>query len=173
MKASPLNFLVVVLTSLYVLSSHAAIRTLSPDLAFNLKCPRSDEPSLEQMIEDFLNSNEFRVVNQAKIEREYGRRSFTMRIVGVDSNKRIIEFIGFPATPERFTVSLFSRPPTVHAHELEALLQHFSSEKLGCQIAQLRHGSNDADSLDLFEGNLRRIENLFREADELRHGKKI
>ena len=146
---------------------------LAADLAFNMKCNSADEEMLEDRIELFLRGIGFSVLNQGKIQREHRKLFFTMRIIAIDKDKRIVKFTGFPQRLGVYSVALYSEPPTRRASDLESGLQKFSSEILSCHPCEVGRSQNDADARGMFDADVKRIEDLFQEARKLLRDKQI
>jgi hypothetical protein len=153
--------------------AHAQPSSLAADLAFNMKCNSAEEEMLEDRIEFFLKGLGFSVLNQGKIQREHRKVFFAMRIVAIDKDNRIVKFTGFLQTSGVYSVALYSEPPTRRASDLESGLQKFSSEMLSCHPYEVLRGQNDVDARGMFDADVKRIEDLFREAKKLLRDKQI
>jgi len=121
----------------------------------------------EDEAERFLIDAGFMVINKSRYEREHGRAVLPLHIIGMDKDRRLIQFMSFSYAPNMTSVSLLSQPPTKHAAKLEEMLIEFGSTRPGCKIIQLSHSDNPADSEGFFESQAHRIENLSREVNEL------
>ena len=97
-----------------VLLAHAAAAQvpLTPDFAFHFVCKQNDHRAMENSVEIFLKHEGFRVLNQARIQREYGLVAFDIMIFGLDEKKMIFKVNALPRTKGRYAVSLITKPPT-------------------------------------------------------------
>ncbi len=147
--------------------------TLHPDLAFNFVCKDKDRSTLEDEIERFLRREGFKVLNQGPIQREHGVFLLDTHIIGLDDAHRMVDVTAFPRTEGRYSVGLDSPPPTQRAPQLEESLVNFVSKKLACEVSQITRGENSADASEFYNSQVKRVENLFREAEELTGGRRL
>lgn len=150
------------------------VRALSSDLSFILDCKDREASTLEDPIEEFLRHESFDVLNLAKVQRRHNWFSvLDVYIVGLDKPQRMIQFNSLPAPKNvarlqgKYSVGLRTPPPTQRAPELEDALLKFAPEQLQCGVRQVIRHENGADVADLYESEIRRVKNLFREADQL------
>jgi hypothetical protein len=146
-------------------------RVLSADLAVNFKCVNEPRAVLESGMEAFLKNDGFRVLNRGRIQRDYGVNLQSTAIIGLDDDRRIIQFVGFLVSAAGkdvlYTVGLTSPPPTRRSPELEDAILKFLPEKLGCSVTLATRGENGADATNFFNREFARIDNLFREGSTL------
>jgi hypothetical protein len=146
---------------------------LSADLAAQFVCGGDERGDLEQKVETFLRGQSFKVLNRAALQRERGMAIFELDIVALDSDHRIIELASLPTTRGRYAVALTSPPPTRHSTDLEDGLQKWIVEQLGCEIRQVERSENGSDARSFFESEIRRVENLFLEAERARGQRRL
>jgi hypothetical protein len=146
---------------------------LYPDLAFHIVCKETARTALEKNIEGFLKSEGFKVLNQARIQREHGVFLDDLHIIGLDDKRRIIDFLEFSSADRRYAVRLNSPPPTHRSPHVEEALLTFASGKLGCQVRQVTRETNGADASQLHDIEVMRIEGLFRQAEELQGQRRL
>lgn len=138
------------------------------DLAFWFRCETRANPALEQKLDAFLTLKGFRVLNLGAIQREKNIAVFDLNMTAMDSKHRIIDIMAFPSTPGSQSVGLYSAPPTHHDVALEESLLEFSSTGLACRTTQVARHDNDLTSMEMHESDVRRIEGLFKEAENMR-----
>ena len=148
-------------------------RVLYPDLAFHIVCEEKARTALEDKIEGFLKSEGFKVLNQARLQREHGVSVSDLHIIGVDDKRRIIDFLDFSIADGRYAVRLNTPPPTHRSPQVEKALLTFASGKLGCQVRQVTREANGSDASQLHDIEVRRIEGLFRQAEELQGQRRL
>jgi hypothetical protein len=148
----------------------ADVRVLHADLSFHFVCKEKDRASLEEDIDRFLRQQGFKVLNKSRIQREHGFSLSVLEIIGLDDKRRTIRVHDVPSGEGRYSVGLNTPPPTKHASQLEDALLEFASNTLGCEVRQVTRGENAEDTADLYSNTVRRVENLFRQAEQL-HGK--
>jgi hypothetical protein len=155
-------------------ASAQAVRVLSSDLGFIMACKDRDPSTLEGPIEEFLRREGFDVLNRASLQRRHNWFStLDLEIIGLDKARRMIHFWSHPApkTVARlqgyYSVELRTPPPTQRAPEVEDAVLKFVADQLRCGVRQVTRQENGADVADLYENEIRRVENLFREADQL------
>jgi hypothetical protein len=151
--------------------AQTTVRVLHADLALIVQC--NGDRSLDSEIEGFLNSASFKVLNLAQIQREHGVNLFDLRILGLDSSRRMIEFLSLPIATARYAVRLNTAPPTNRSTQLERALETFITNELGCTVAQKTRSENDASAADLFDSEVVRVEGLFQQADALKGKHKL
>jgi hypothetical protein len=148
-------------------------KVLYPDLAFHIVCEEKARTALENDIERFLKSEGFKVLNQARIQREHRVLLSDLHIIGLDDKRRIVDFLEFSSADRRYAVKLNSPPPTHRSPQVEEALLAFASNKLGCQVRQVTREENGADAGQLHDIEVRRIEGLFRQAEELQGQRRL
>jgi hypothetical protein len=144
-----------------------SVRALSSDLAFQFICKDDSRSALEHVFEGFLVHEGFKVLNQARIQREHGVFSLDVHLIALDDKRRTVDIISVPLVENRYAVRFRTPPPTKRASDIEDALLEFVSNKLGCELRQVTRGQNGADVGDLYENEVQGIENKFREAEEL------
>lgn len=156
-----------------VASEGATLGVLASDLSVQFVCKQQPVERLEREIESFLRVEGFRVLNQGKVQREHGVYLSELRILGLDDPKRLIEFSSLPHISGRYSLRVNTQPPTVRSAVFESSIETFLSGALGCEIRQASRDVNAANSGDLFESELERVKNLFREAKMLQKRRNI
>jgi hypothetical protein len=146
---------------------------LLPDLAFHFTCSELNRDAVEDRLGEFLRGKKFRVLNLGRLQRQHGVYLNDLRISGIDDQRRIFDADSFRTSPGRYAVSLVSAPPTTRAPELENALLTFVSEDLKCNVRQVSRNENPADAAAFHAREIARIENLFRQADEISGGRRL
>lgn len=157
----------ILVWSTSIIASPQSGNVLLPDLAFHFVCHREDPPTLEKDIEKFLVSKGFRVLNRARLQREYDVLLFDTDIVGLDDKQRIVDIIRLPHTRGQYAVSLTSAPPTQHSPDLEAALLALAKETLACEVQRVSRNKNGPEAIFFYKDEVKRIEGLLREAEKL------
>jgi len=139
----------------------------SPDLAFHFVCGGVDRSSLERRFEGFLRDSGFRLVNKAQVQHQHEIYFFDSDIIGLDDQQRIVHLISVPQTPNRYSVTLETPPPTRRSASLEERILNFVSGGLGCEVRQITRGENRSDAIRYYDEKLRQIDNLFRELEAI------
>jgi hypothetical protein len=91
----------------------------------------------------------------------------------VFKKRRMIDFTMLPFPKDqvrlqgRYGVGLSTPPPTRHASEIEDALLNFVSSELRCEARQVARRENAAEAADLYDQEVAKVENMFREADKL------
>jgi hypothetical protein len=114
-----------------------------------------------------MKSHGFSVLNQGRIQRDHGYYLLNTQIIGLDSDREIIEFVSFPGRDGLYSVGLRSRPPTHRSPELEEAALTFASNSLGCEVRNVTRGENGPDAIAFYNREVQRVRSLFREAEEL------
>jgi hypothetical protein len=140
---------------------------LRPDLTFLIACKARDRATLEWQIDEFLRQQGFKVLNQGRIQREHGYFLTGLKIIGLDDKRRVITVIHVPPAGGTYSVGLNTPPPTKRDPQLEDALLGFASNTLGCNVRQIDRGENATDAAGLHNEKIRRIERLFRQAEQL------
>jgi hypothetical protein len=78
-----------------------------------------------------------------------------------------------PPAQGRYLVGLTTPPPTKRAPQLEDALLEFASKTLGCEVRQVIRGENAADAAEFYNDEIMRVENLFRQAEQLRGERRL
>jgi hypothetical protein len=157
----------------YLIESVQSGSILLPDLSFHLECKGKDRSALENDIEKFLSIEGFRVLNRGRIQREHNVFLFDTDIIGLDDKQNIVDLIKMPNTESRYAMSLTSFPPTQHYPQLEKALLAYAKEKLKCEIRQVRRNQNGPEAIEFHNNEVKRIEGLFRQAEELQGRRRI
>jgi hypothetical protein len=155
-------------------ASAQRVRVLSSDLNFIMDCKDRDPSTLEGPIEEFLRREGFDVLNLAGVQRRHiWFSALEVEIIGLDKARHMIHFRS-PHAPKNvarlqghYFVGLRTPPPSQRAPEVEDALLKFVTDQLQCGFRQVTRQENGADVADLYENEIRRVENLFREADQL------
>jgi hypothetical protein len=144
------------------------------DLAFILACRDVSRSALEDAFEAFLKHEGFKVLNLAGIQRKGGVYVFDVYLIGLDDKHRSLTVIGVPPIHQvgppderHYGVGFRTPPPTQRAPDFENALLIFVSKSLGCEARHVERHVNGADVAGSYESDVRRMENLFREAEEL------
>jgi hypothetical protein len=140
---------------------------LSADLAFHFVCKEALRGDLEKAIEQFLRSDGFRVLKLTVLQRQRDAVGFETNVVALDHDQRMIEIRSVHGADQRYSVALYSRPPTNHLASLERDILEFVSEHLKCENRQVQRHDNSEEQKDFFESEVRRVQNLFEEADRM------
>src|SRR5258705_1769543 len=167
-----------ILRVLIVLSVSVAV-TLAPavfaesnviraDLSFHFVCKGKDRTTLEDDIDNFLRQQGFRVLNEGRVQREHGLFLTELKIIGLDDKRRLIKVTDVPSGQGRYSVGLNTPPPTNRAPQLEDALLEFASKTLGCEVRQVTRGENAADAAAFYQYEIKRVQNLFGQAEQLR-----
>jgi hypothetical protein len=168
------NILLIVVGSLFMPGDASAnSNAVLPDLALQFVCKDKTRSGLELDIETFLRNEGFKVLNLGRIQREHDLFLLDVHIVAVDGARRIVDIISIPPAEARYGLRLTSPPPTRHAPQLEEAFKMFISEKINCEIRQESRSENEADAKKLFDSAVRRIENLFDEAERLQGERRL
>jgi hypothetical protein len=154
--------------------SAQSVRVLSSDLAATMTCKDRNPTTLEDPIEEFLRSKGFRVLNIARVQRQHDHVPLLeLSIVGLDEQRRMINLKSLPYPKDqverqgRYSVGFKTPPPTQHASEMEDALLNFLSKGLQCEVRNVTRHENGTEAADLYDQDVARVENLFREADKL------
>jgi len=145
------------------------------DLAFILACKDVSRSALEDAFEAFLKHEGFKVLNLAGVQRKGGVYLFDVYLIGLDDKHRSVNVISLqpihqvgPPDERHYSVGFRTPPPTQRASDFENALLMFVSKNLGCEARHVERHINGADVADSYEDDVRRMENLFREAEELK-----
>jgi hypothetical protein len=122
---------------------------------------------LEDGIERFLKREGFKVLNQARIQREHGVSIFDILIIGLDDKQRIFWFSSLPRKDGKYAVSLITPPPTRRSSDLEDGVLKLVSGQFGCDVPQTTRGENKAEAKEAFDRYYNVIKHLFHEAESL------
>jgi hypothetical protein len=150
--------------------SHARadnVRVLKSDLSFHFVCRNLAVTKVEYSMENFLRALDFKVLNLARLQHDHGVFLENVHIMGIDVNDRIVDLSSVPLTPNRYSFFLRTLPPTERAEKLEQQFLSYVSNELDCEVRQILREENNAGVLDLYQKELNRVENLFREAERL------
>jgi hypothetical protein len=143
------------------------------DLAFHFVCKEKDRSTLEDDMDNFLRQQGFKVLNQGRVQREHGFFLTELKIIGLDDGQRLIDVTAVPLAQGRYSVGLTTPPPTKRAPQLEDALSEFASKTLGCEVRQVIRGENAADAAEFYNDQIKRVENLFRQAEQLRGERRL
>ncbi len=145
----------------------AEVRVLRADLSFHFVCHENERATLENILESFLRKQGFRALNKGRHQREHGLFLSDLEIVGLDNRQRLISIRDIPPVRGRYAVVLNTPPPTKRSARLEEALLEFVSKRLRCDVRQVIRGRNAGEAAGLHNEMIRRIEDLFRQTDEL------
>lgn len=147
-------------------------RVLNADLAVNFVCANKSRSLLEAGIENFMNEEKFNVLNLGRIQRDHGLYLLETQIIGLDSDRDILEFVGLPVGFAKrditYTAGLRSPPPTRRSSHLEEAVLTFVSKSLDCDVKQVTRGENGLDAAEFYDREVARIEHLLREGEALK-----
>jgi hypothetical protein len=138
---------------------------LFADLSFHFVCENASRLDVEKRVETFLMEQHFKVLNRAAIQRRYDVHIFDTSMVALDDDLRMVEMKSVPGADRRYSFYLYSRPPTNHVFPFEENILRFISENLQCQPRQIARKENEASQRELYDSEIRRVKNLFEEAD--------
>jgi len=125
---------------------------------------------LEKKIEQFLKQQGFRVLNLGALQKEKATNIYDLHITALDAKRRIVSIVAFSNSPGKMNVGLYGPPPTQHDATFENALLNFTSTDIQCKAKQVTRNDNGAEATEVHDANLRRIEELFRQAEEYRKG---
>jgi hypothetical protein len=148
-------------------------RTLLADLSLHFICKDGSRSEIEKRMESFLIGNAFRVLNLADIQRQHDVHIFDTNMVALDPDRRMIEIKSVPGADGRYSFYLYSQPPTNHSPSLEGNILSFISENMKCEARQVARKENGEEQKEFYESELRRVRNLFEEADRINGGRRI
>lgn len=152
---------------------YAQTRLLVRDLTFNFDCKDQQESSnVEDLLEEFLRNKGFDALNLGRVRRQHSVPGLDVYVLGMDKKSRIIRLVSFPQH-HSYALSLVSPPPTEHDSQLENALLQFVPDRLGCKTREVTRNSNGVDAIQIYEKEVRRIENLFREVDDIGRGERL
>ena len=167
-----------VLSTMYLLGVERVIaaqpiRMLSADLAFHFICRETQRVDIENRLESLLRERGFRVLNQARIQRQHDVHIFDTNIVALNQNQGMIEVKSVPGADRRYVFYLYSEPPTKHATSFEGEILSVISEDLKCETRQVTRKENAEERRELYESELRRVQRLFEDAEKIEGGRRI
>ncbi len=151
-----------------VLAAGSGPSVLLAHVSGQFVCEQQSKLDIEPLVENFLSAQGFQVLNLAKVQRWKSIKLQGVRILGIDSQNRLVEFMSLDYSVGRYVMRLNSAPPTRRSVELEARLEAFPESVPGCKIAQLLRSSNKSDALPLFESEVSRTKELFRQGHRLK-----
>jgi hypothetical protein len=146
---------------------------LEPDLAFILVCAHTARSDVEAKTELFLRGHGFRVLNLADIQRQHNVHLLDTSMEGAKQDQATIHIISVPSAGSRYAFTLHSRPPTSHLNDFEDAILNFVSKELECEARQVQRHDNGKERQQYFDADLKRIENLFEEADRINGERRI
>jgi hypothetical protein len=165
---SPLMSVVILVVMARLAGAYGDSLVVRADLAFQFTCGGGERSVLEDDVVAFLHHEHFKVLNLGRIRREHNVIDVVdVQILAIDDARRTVDISSYPLRKNGYTLTLTTPPPTRHATQLEADLKTFVSESLTCQVSQVGEGNNEADAKGLYDWDVSRIENLFREAERL------
>jgi len=140
---------------------------LYTDMSFTMFCDyprgREQDPTFDQKIESFLRKEDFKVVNYGRPR--IGQLDYSLRVVGLDVRRQVVEFNGTRGNPGRYGVLLWIEPLRPRAIELEEKLQRFAADDLKCDVRFVKQEKNDHRSLKLFNHKVDEIEDSLRQLE--------
>jgi hypothetical protein len=146
---------------------------LLPDIAFHFVCKEAPRGDIERRMEAFLRRSGFKVLNVADVQRQHDAYISDTNIVALDGDRRITEIRSVPGADRRYSLNLYSQPPTNHFSSLEEDILHFVSEDLKCETRQIARKENGEEQRGFYESQVRRVQGLFEEADRINGGRRI
>ena len=146
-------------------------RSFYNDLAFHFDCKGDAYPVHDETVEQFLQSQGFKVLNVVRIQRERNveQGPSELFVDGIDRERRMVRFMAEPLSPGTYTVGLSTRPPTRHATQLEGALVTFVSDTLRCTVSQIALNENGPEARSYYDEVFMRRESSFKQAQDLRH----
>ncbi|WKA31648.1 hypothetical protein [Bradyrhizobium roseum] len=154
-------------------NSARATQVLAADLALHFVCSHTVRSDVEAKTELFLRGNSFRVLNLAEIQRRHNFYFFETQMEGMRHGQATIRLSSVLGAHSRYAFALYSRPPTSRLSDLEDAVLRFISSDLGCQTRQIQRGANGKERQRYFDADLKRIENLFEQADQINAERRI
>jgi hypothetical protein len=141
--------------------------TVVADLAFHFDCKAGAYPVSDKAVEQFLQSRGFKVLNvvQARRERKMDPMLSDLFIDGIDQQQRMIRFMAEPLTHGSYSVTLYTRPPTEHATDLEDALLAFVSQTLKCHVRQVARRENGLEAQGAYSDFFKKREDSFRQLE--------
>jgi hypothetical protein len=154
-------------------SSAQSTEALSADLTFHFVCSHTARRDVEAKTELFLRGNGFRVLNLAQLQHRNNFHFFDTDIKGIRHDQAMIDMISMPSGHSRYAFALYSRPPTSRLTDLEDAVLKFVSNELACQTRQIQRRENGKERQQYFDAHLKRIGNLFEQADRINGERRI
>ena len=129
------------------------LQTVSADLAFWFDCGEGTDPPSSQAIERFLRDNSFAVVDVVRFRREQNLppMSQTLFIDGIDTQQRMINFVGSPNKKGSYSADLYTPPPTRRSADLEEAILTFVSNQLKCNVRQISRKVNSSERREYYD----------------------
>ena len=146
---------------------------LSADLTFHFVCSHTARSDVETKTEQFLRGNGFRVLNLAELQHRHNFHFLDTDMKGTRYGQAIIEMVSVPSGHSRYAFALYTRPPTSRLSDLEDAVLRFVSNELGCQTRQIERRDNGKERQQYFDSRLKRIGNLFEQADRINGERRI
>jgi hypothetical protein len=165
---------IVTLAAICYPIASAAPNAIHPDLAFNFICSDRGRDSLDDKLERWLRQSQFNVLNLAQVRREHGVPSFQETdIIGLDQRRRRITVTSFPPIQGRYSLALYTPPPTQRQLELEHSAVQFVSDTLNCEVSNITRGENGAEAAAFYDMIIKQMEQLFMQAERLRGERRL
>jgi hypothetical protein len=136
---------------------------LLSDMTFQLNCDTEQLDNFSPRAEKFLRHSGFKAIDLSKLQMRYGKAIIPMRIIGIDNAGRIVDFMAFEYSKKKIFITLLSRPPTQHDHELENSIISFSSAFQECKLSDISRSDNGSEAIKFYNSQVNRTNNLFRE----------
>jgi hypothetical protein len=147
-------------------------RLLLANFSLHFVCKGEPRDDVENSIELFLVAKNFKVLNQADIQRQHDVHLFGTSMVALDRDLRMIEIKSVPGADQRYSLYLYSRPPTNHS-ALEEEILNLISKNLRCETRQVARKENRVEQKEFYESEIRRVKSLFEEADRINGRRRI
>jgi hypothetical protein len=88
----------------------------------------------------------------------------TLYIDGVDAQERMVNFAASPVTSASYSVSVYTRPPTHRADDLEKSIVAFVADTLKCGVRQVARNENGPERRTYYDEYFKKVETRVREA---------
>jgi hypothetical protein len=154
-------------------NSGRSTEVLAADLALHFVCAHTARSDVEAKTELFLRGNGFRVLNLAEVQHRHNFHFLDTQMEGMRHDQAAISMISVPSGHSRYSFALYSRPPTSRLSDLEDAILKFIPKELECQTRQIQRGENGKERQRYFDAHLKRIENLFEQADQINGERRI
>lgn len=146
---------------------------LAADLAFHFVCSHTARSDVEAKAELFLRGNGFRVLNLAEVQHRHNFHFFDTHMEGMRDDQATITMTSVPSGHSRYSFALYSRPPTSRLSDLEDAILKFISKELECQTRQIQRMENGRERQQYVDAHLKRVGNLFEQADRINSERRI
>ena len=141
---------------------------LLPDYAAHLVCPQQSPSEVESIAVTFLSSRGFQVLNLSRVQRQHDVSLQRVRVIGIDSQDRMVEFMSLDYVADRYAMRFNSEPPTRRSPDFDQAIQSVPSSFSSCRLVQPGRATNAASAIPFFRSEVRRVRSLLREAAQLK-----